>query len=176
MTQSMGGDDKPRSIKVRRRTTQPQELLYGITTNSENQKNEDQNQNQNHNHPLTRVPSAPGSLKFVFLMFIILFKLFRLSFANLRFNLFAKYKICSVFCYIASFICQTHWEAQYSELLQQTKKICFMSTRTRKNENFLYHGLKFFYILAFIHHSFFCCTTRNSENSLSSRSLSGSQS
>ncbi|XP_014212531.1 kinesin-like protein KIF21A isoform X2 [Copidosoma floridanum] len=65
LTQSLGGDDKPRSIKVRRRTTQPQELLYGISTNSENQKNEDQNQNQhqNHNHSLTRVPSAPGSLK-----------------------------------------------------------------------------------------------------------------
>ncbi|XP_058799695.1 kinesin-like protein KIF21A isoform X2 [Phymastichus coffea] len=59
MTQSIGPDDKPRSIKVRRRTTQPQELLYG--TNADNQKNEDQN--QNHNHPLTRVPSAPGSLK-----------------------------------------------------------------------------------------------------------------
>lgn len=70
MTQSMGGDDKPRSIKVRRRTTQPQELLYGITTNAENQKNEDQNQNQNHNHPLTRVPSAPGSLKFVILLLL----------------------------------------------------------------------------------------------------------
>ncbi|XP_008211274.1 kinesin-like protein KIF21A isoform X4 [Nasonia vitripennis] len=65
LTQSIGGDDKPRSIKVRRRTTQPQELLYGISTSTENQKNEDQNQNQhqNHNHPLTRVPSAPGSLK-----------------------------------------------------------------------------------------------------------------
>ncbi|KAJ8673461.1 hypothetical protein QAD02_004723 [Eretmocerus hayati] len=65
LTHSIGGDDKPsRSVKVRRRTAQPQELLYGIPTNdADNQKNDDQNQNQNHNHPLTRVPSAPGSLK-----------------------------------------------------------------------------------------------------------------
>ncbi|XP_012214479.1 kinesin-like protein KIF21A isoform X3 [Linepithema humile] len=54
------GEEKPRNSKVRRRTTQPQELLYGIHT-PENMKADDQN--QNHNHPLTRVPSAPGSLK-----------------------------------------------------------------------------------------------------------------
>lgn len=52
-------EDKQRSNKVRRRTTQPLELLYG--TSNDSQRNEDQN--QNHNHPLTRVPSAPGSLK-----------------------------------------------------------------------------------------------------------------
>ncbi|XP_025995479.1 kinesin-like protein KIF21A isoform X2 [Solenopsis invicta] len=54
------GEEKQRNSKVRRRTTQPQELLYGIHA-SENVKTDDQN--QNHNHPLTRVPSAPGSLK-----------------------------------------------------------------------------------------------------------------
>ncbi|KYM81545.1 Kinesin-like protein KIF21A [Atta colombica] len=53
--------DKQRNSKVRRRTTQPQELLYGIHASPENVKTDDQN--QNHNHPLTRVPSAPGSLK-----------------------------------------------------------------------------------------------------------------
>ncbi|XP_034946309.1 kinesin-like protein KIF21A isoform X2 [Chelonus insularis] len=47
--------------KVRRRTTQPQELLYGVDTSNDNSKVDQQN--QNHNHPLTRVPSAPGSLK-----------------------------------------------------------------------------------------------------------------
>ncbi|XP_014239134.1 kinesin-like protein KIF21A isoform X2 [Trichogramma pretiosum] len=62
MTQSIGPDDKHRSIKVRRRTTQPQELLYGVTDNHKNDEHHN-NQNQNHNHPLTRVPSAPGSLK-----------------------------------------------------------------------------------------------------------------
>ncbi|KMQ91046.1 kinesin-like protein kif21b protein, partial [Lasius niger] len=56
------GEEKQRNSKVRRRTTQPQELLYGIHVSSENMtKAEDQN--QNYNHPLTRVPSAPGSLK-----------------------------------------------------------------------------------------------------------------
>jgi kinesin family protein 4/21/27 len=54
------GEEKSRNSKVRRRTTQPQELLYG-THAPENMKADDQN--QNHNHPLTRVPSAPGSLK-----------------------------------------------------------------------------------------------------------------
>jgi len=53
------GEERQRNSKVRRRTTQPQELLYGI--HAENVKADDQN--QNHNHPLTRVPSAPGSLK-----------------------------------------------------------------------------------------------------------------
>ncbi|KAL6419900.1 hypothetical protein ACFW04_004403 [Cataglyphis niger] len=56
------GEEKQRNSKVRRRTTQPQELLYGIHVSPENMtKTEDQN--QNYNHPLTRVPSAPGSLK-----------------------------------------------------------------------------------------------------------------
>lgn len=56
------GEERQRNSKVRRRTTQPQELLYGIHANiTENIKADDQNQNQN--HPLTRVPSAPGSLK-----------------------------------------------------------------------------------------------------------------
>ncbi|XP_032663629.1 kinesin-like protein KIF21A isoform X2 [Odontomachus brunneus] len=55
------GEEKQRNSKVRRRTTQPQELLYGIHASPENLKADDQN--QNHNHPLTRVPSAPGSLK-----------------------------------------------------------------------------------------------------------------
>lgn len=54
-------EEKQRNNKVRRRTTQPQELLYGVHASPENLKVEDQN--QNHNHPLTRVPSAPGSLK-----------------------------------------------------------------------------------------------------------------
>jgi kinesin family protein 4/21/27 len=54
------GEEKQRNSKVRRRTTQPQELLYGVHANPENTKDD---QNQNHNHPLTRVPSAPGSLK-----------------------------------------------------------------------------------------------------------------
>ncbi|XP_011339391.1 kinesin-like protein KIF21A isoform X2 [Ooceraea biroi] len=53
------GEEKQRNSKVRRRTTQPQELLYGA--NPESAKADDQN--QNYNHPLTRVPSAPGSLK-----------------------------------------------------------------------------------------------------------------
>ncbi|CAB0032006.1 unnamed protein product [Trichogramma brassicae] len=58
MTQSIGPDDKHRSIKVRRRTTQPQELLYGVTDNHKNDEHHN-NQNQNHNHPLTRtVPRA----------------------------------------------------------------------------------------------------------------------
>ncbi|KYQ49493.1 Kinesin-like protein KIF21A, partial [Trachymyrmex zeteki] len=55
------GEERQRNSKVRRRTTQPQELLYGIHVSPENVKADDQN--QNHNHPLTRVPSAPGSLK-----------------------------------------------------------------------------------------------------------------
>ncbi|XP_020295594.1 kinesin-like protein KIF21A isoform X2 [Pseudomyrmex gracilis] len=56
------GDEKQRNNKVRRRTAQPQELLYGVHANNpESAKTDDQN--QNHNHPLTRVPSAPGSLK-----------------------------------------------------------------------------------------------------------------
>ncbi|XP_047368356.1 kinesin-like protein KIF21A isoform X1 [Vespa velutina] len=54
-------EEKQRNNKVRRRTTQPQELLYGVHASPESLKVEDQN--QNHNHPLTRVPSAPGSLK-----------------------------------------------------------------------------------------------------------------
>lgn len=53
--------EKPKNNKIRRRTTQTQELLYGINPGTETPKVEDQN--QNHNHPLTRVPSAPGSLK-----------------------------------------------------------------------------------------------------------------
>ncbi|XP_018406597.1 PREDICTED: kinesin-like protein KIF21A isoform X1 [Cyphomyrmex costatus] len=57
------GEERQRNSKVRRRTTQPQELLYGIHPSPENVKADDQNQNQNHNYPLTRVPSAPGSLK-----------------------------------------------------------------------------------------------------------------
>ncbi|XP_046473383.1 kinesin-like protein KIF21A isoform X2 [Neodiprion pinetum] len=58
-----GTDDKQqKSNKVRRRTTQPQELLYGVAVGSDTIK-ADEDQNQNHNHPLTRVPSAPGSLK-----------------------------------------------------------------------------------------------------------------
>ncbi|XP_072757239.1 kinesin-like protein KIF21A isoform X4 [Anoplolepis gracilipes] len=61
-SQIIVGEEKQRNSKVRRRTTQPQELLYGIHASSENMaKAEDQN--QNYNHPLTRVPSAPGSLK-----------------------------------------------------------------------------------------------------------------
>ncbi|KAG7203017.1 hypothetical protein KM043_010144 [Ampulex compressa] len=59
-TQVVLGEERQRNNKVRRRTTQPQELLYGHV-NSDNTKAEDQG--QNHNHPLTRVPSAPGSLK-----------------------------------------------------------------------------------------------------------------
>ncbi|XP_011860622.1 PREDICTED: kinesin-like protein KIF21A isoform X3 [Vollenhovia emeryi] len=55
------GEERQRNSKVRRRTTQPQELLYGVHASPENVKADDQN--QNHNHPLTRVPSAPGSLK-----------------------------------------------------------------------------------------------------------------
>ncbi|XP_043255529.1 kinesin-like protein KIF21A isoform X2 [Colletes gigas] len=55
------GEERQRNNKVRRRTTQPQELLYGVQPNSDNLKTEEQG--QNHNHPLTRVPSAPGSLK-----------------------------------------------------------------------------------------------------------------
>ncbi|XP_076638046.1 kinesin-like protein 31E isoform X3 [Colletes latitarsis] len=55
------GEERQRNNKVRRRTTQPQELLYGVQPNSDNLKTEEQS--QNHNHPLTRVPSAPGSLK-----------------------------------------------------------------------------------------------------------------
>lgn len=55
------GEERQRNSKVRRRTTQPQELLYGIHASPESVKADDQN--QNHNHPLTRVPSAPGSLK-----------------------------------------------------------------------------------------------------------------
>lgn len=53
--------EKPKNNKIRRRTTQTQELLFGINPGNESPKVEDQN--QNHNHPLTRVPSAPGSLK-----------------------------------------------------------------------------------------------------------------
>ncbi|CAG5083800.1 Similar to Kif21a: Kinesin-like protein KIF21A (Mus musculus) [Cotesia congregata] len=45
-------------VKARQRKLQRNDLLFG-TTDSKDQ----QNQNQNHNHPLTRVPSAPGSLK-----------------------------------------------------------------------------------------------------------------
>ncbi|XP_076165090.1 kinesin-like protein 31E isoform X2 [Ptiloglossa arizonensis] len=55
------GEERQRNNKVRRRTTQPQELLYGVQANPDNLKPEEQS--QNHNHPLTRVPSAPGSLK-----------------------------------------------------------------------------------------------------------------
>ncbi|XP_003707301.2 kinesin-like protein 31E isoform X1 [Megachile rotundata] len=55
------GEEKQRNNKVRRRTTQPQELLYGVQASQDNLKAEDQS--QSHNHPLTRVPSAPGSLK-----------------------------------------------------------------------------------------------------------------
>lgn len=56
-----GGEEKQKNNKVRRRTTQAQELLYGMNASTDSQKSDDQN--QNHNHPLTRVPSAPGSLK-----------------------------------------------------------------------------------------------------------------
>ena len=110
LTQSIGGDDKlSRNVKVRRRTAQPQELLYGISTNAENQKNEDQNQNQNqnqnHNHPLTRVPSAPGSLKFVIFLIITLLRLARLSLANLCLNLFpTRLKLFNLICFVASLI------------------------------------------------------------------------
>ncbi|XP_043793336.1 kinesin-like protein KIF21A isoform X1 [Apis laboriosa] len=55
------GEEKQRNNKVRRRTTQPQELLYGVQANPDNLRTEEQS--QSHNHPLTRVPSAPGSLK-----------------------------------------------------------------------------------------------------------------
>ncbi|XP_054010629.1 kinesin-like protein KIF21A isoform X2 [Hylaeus anthracinus] len=55
------GEERQRNNKVRRRTTQPQELLYGVQPSPDNLKTEEQC--QNHNHPLTRVPSAPGSLK-----------------------------------------------------------------------------------------------------------------
>ncbi|XP_076656956.1 kinesin-like protein 31E isoform X2 [Halictus rubicundus] len=55
------GEERQRNNKVRRRTTQPQELLYGVQANPDNIKTEEQS--QSHNHPLTRVPSAPGSLK-----------------------------------------------------------------------------------------------------------------
>ncbi|XP_043277094.1 kinesin-like protein KIF21A isoform X2 [Venturia canescens] len=54
-------ETKQKSNKVRRRTTQAQELLYGINSVTDSLKIDEQN--QNHNHPLTRVPSAPGSLK-----------------------------------------------------------------------------------------------------------------
>lgn len=57
------GEERQRNNKVRRRTTQPQELLYGVQASPDNLKVEEQS--QNHNHPLTRVPSAPGSLKWV---------------------------------------------------------------------------------------------------------------
>ncbi|XP_031825671.1 kinesin-like protein 31E isoform X2 [Nomia melanderi] len=60
-SQVIMGEEKQRNNKVRRRTTQPQELLYGVQANPDNMKTEEQS--QNHNHPLTRVPSAPGSLK-----------------------------------------------------------------------------------------------------------------
>ncbi|KAK0161534.1 hypothetical protein PV327_009993 [Microctonus hyperodae] len=57
-------EGKQKSNKVRRRTTQPQELLYGVNSVvDDGLKVDEQNQNQTHNHPLTRVPSAPGSLK-----------------------------------------------------------------------------------------------------------------
>ena len=59
--QLITGEEKQKNNKVRRRTTQAQELLYGMNASTDSQKVEDQN--QNHNHPLTRVPSAPGSLK-----------------------------------------------------------------------------------------------------------------
>ncbi|XP_076762768.1 kinesin-like protein 31E [Xylocopa sonorina] len=60
-TYSQVGEEKQRNNKVRRRTTQPQELLYGVQANADGLKTEEQS--QSHNHPLTRVPSAPGSLK-----------------------------------------------------------------------------------------------------------------
>ncbi|XP_076284321.1 kinesin-like protein 31E isoform X2 [Lasioglossum baleicum] len=60
-SQVIMGEERQRNNKVRRRTTQPQELLYGVQANQDNIKTEEQS--QNHNHPLTRVPSAPGSLK-----------------------------------------------------------------------------------------------------------------
>ncbi|XP_012258571.2 kinesin-like protein KIF21A isoform X3 [Athalia rosae] len=63
-TQVISGSEEKqhKTNKVRRRTTQPQELLYGVGMGS-NVTKADEDQNQNHNHPLTRVPSAPGSLK-----------------------------------------------------------------------------------------------------------------
>ncbi|XP_044588252.1 kinesin-like protein KIF21A isoform X6 [Cotesia glomerata] len=45
-------------VKARQRKLQRNDLLFGTTDSKDHQ-----NQNQNHNHPLTRVPSAPGSLK-----------------------------------------------------------------------------------------------------------------
>ncbi|KZC06514.1 Kinesin-like protein KIF21B, partial [Dufourea novaeangliae] len=60
-SQVIMGEDRQRNNKVRRRTTQTQELLYGVQASPDNLKTEDQT--QNYNHPLTRVPSAPGSLK-----------------------------------------------------------------------------------------------------------------
>ncbi|XP_033324332.1 kinesin-like protein 31E isoform X1 [Megalopta genalis] len=60
-SQVIMGEERQRNNKVRRRTTQPQELLYGVQANPDNIKTEEQS--QNYNHPLTRVPSAPGSLK-----------------------------------------------------------------------------------------------------------------
>ncbi|CAK9822518.1 Kinesin-like protein KIF21A [Anthophora retusa] len=60
-SQVIMGEDRQRNNKVRRRTTQTQELLYGVQVNPDILKGEEQS--QTHNHPLTRVPSAPGSLK-----------------------------------------------------------------------------------------------------------------
>ncbi|XP_015597842.1 kinesin-like protein KIF21A isoform X2 [Cephus cinctus] len=57
----IAGEERQKNNKVRRRTTQPQELLYGVHAGTETLKGEEQS--QNHNYALTRVPSAPGSLK-----------------------------------------------------------------------------------------------------------------
>ncbi|XP_057334879.1 kinesin-like protein KIF21A isoform X2 [Microplitis mediator] len=54
------GNAEGKRVKARQRKLQRNDLLFGSTTES---KVDQQNQNQNHNHPLTRVPSAPGSLK-----------------------------------------------------------------------------------------------------------------
>lgn len=65
----------PRTPKVRRRTAQPQDLLFGDSTSSnDNQMSRSYHQQQSPQHqpsdqtrssfiPLARVPSAPGSLK-----------------------------------------------------------------------------------------------------------------
>ncbi|XP_066599552.1 kinesin-like protein KIF21A isoform X2 [Prorops nasuta] len=60
-SQTIPIEQKSKSNRIRRRTSQAQDLLYGSSADQDILKTEDQN--QNHNHPLSRVPSAPGSLK-----------------------------------------------------------------------------------------------------------------
>lgn len=64
----------PRTPKVRRRTAQPQDLLFGDSSSSNDQMSRSYQQQQSSQQPptditrssfvpLSRVPSAPGSLK-----------------------------------------------------------------------------------------------------------------